>query len=162
MDPENERIRGYLQSQAGSKGVDVLVERVREGIADLETAARAVPDEAFEAIPPEDSWSPRDCLTHAVGSNMGIGAQILHVAWTGALPESNEAEVPEDAEGMLARHGEAMESLYVHVLEADPEANLEVKWEHPQFGPLNWREWLLFLRIHSKDHAQQLSGMTKG
>ena len=29
--------------------------------------------------------------------------------------------------------------------------------EHPFFGPLTWREALLFLRLHDLDHAGQLS-----
>ena len=28
--------------------------------------------------------------------------------------------------------------------------------EHPMFGPLNWRETLLFMRLHDLDHAGQL------
>ena len=28
--------------------------------------------------------------------------------------------------------------------------------EHPFFGPLNWRETLLFMRLHDLDHAGQL------
>jgi hypothetical protein len=28
--------------------------------------------------------------------------------------------------------------------------------EHPMFGPLTWRETLLFTRLHDLDHAGQL------
>ena len=46
-----------------------------------------------------------------------------------------------------------------HIRAADPNANLDTKWRHPMFGDLNWREWLLFLRIHAQDHARQLEKM---
>jgi hypothetical protein len=39
---------------------------------------------------------------------------------------------------------------------ADPRARLDATVEHPFFGPLNWRETLLFMRIHDLDHAGQL------
>ena len=35
-------------------------------------------------------------------------------------------------------------------------ARLEQTVEHPFFGPLNWRETLLFIRLHDLDHAGQL------
>ena len=42
------------------------------------------------------------------------------------------------------------------MLRADPAARLEDTVEHPFFGPLNWRETLLFIRLHDLDHAGQL------
>jgi hypothetical protein len=33
---------------------------------------------------------------------------------------------------------------------------LDLKWEHPFFGMLNWREWFLFLGVHCTDHAIQI------
>jgi hypothetical protein len=46
--------------------------------------------------------------------------------------------------------------LFERVLRADPLANLERPIEHRMFGPLNWREALLFMRLHDLDHAGQL------
>ena len=37
-----------------------------------------------------------------------------------------------------------------------PPPRLERAIEHPIFGPLNWRETLLFMRLHDLDHAGQL------
>ena len=48
------------------------------------------------------------------------------------------------------------ETLFARVLAADPAAHLERVIEHPFFGELNWREALLFLRLHDLDHAGQL------
>ena len=48
------------------------------------------------------------------------------------------------------------EALFTRVLRADPLANLEHPIEHGMFGPLNWRETLLFMRLHDLDHAGQL------
>lgn len=159
MDPELERIRSYLVAQASEKSVEELIERVREGVRDLEASARAIDPAHYSEVAPGESWTPRACLEHITGSNTVNASQILHVAWTGALPEPEEPDVSGDPADLLASHAEAIESLFVHVLEADPEANLDERWEHPMFGDLNWREWLIFLRIHCRDHARQLGAM---
>ena len=82
------------------------------------------------------------------------------MALTGEMPAREDADLPPEVEPALTKHAEAIDSLYAHVRDADPAAFLDVKWKHPMFGDLNWREWLLFIRIHSKDHARQLAAMT--
>jgi hypothetical protein len=47
--------------------------------------------------------------------------------------------------------------LFQRVRSADPQAQLEVTIPHPFFGALNWRETLLFIRLHDLDHAGQLA-----
>lgn len=155
-----DRIRGYLQQQAAQRTVDELIARVQEGVDDLARAARGVADTALNVIPAGDEWTPIDCLRHAASSNMHVAQQVLYAALEGYLPTDGEPDVPSECEAIIAAHAEALESLYVHVRSADPAANLELKWKHPFFGDLNWREWLLFLRIHSRDHARQLVAMS--
>lgn len=159
LDPEQERIRGYLQQQASAKSIEELIERVQQGVDELHAAANAVPASSLATNPPGDEWSPLDCLRHSVQSNAQASQQILHVALTGERPAGDEPDFGTDREQLIAKHSEAIESLYAHVREADPSAYLDVRWPHPFFGDLNWREWLLFLRIHCKDHAQQLTAM---
>src|SRR5262245_15499896 len=47
-------------------------------------------------------------------------------------------------------------ALFDRVRRADPTAHLERTLDHGMFGALNWRETLLFLRLHDLDHARQL------
>ncbi len=155
-----DRIRGYLQQQAAQRTIEELIARVQEGVDDLASSARGVPEAALTVVPAGDEWTPLDCLKHVASSNMQVAQQVLFAALEGYLPTDGEAEVPSDRERILAAHSEAIDSLYVHVRSADPEANLELKWNHPFFGDLNWHEWLLFLRIHSRDHARQLAAMS--
>ena len=48
------------------------------------------------------------------------------------------------------------EALFERSLRAEPTARLEQSISHGFFGQLNWRETLLFIRIHDIDHAGQL------
>lgn len=157
---EFERIRGYLQQQAAQRTIDELIGRVQEAIDEMAASARAVPDALLTVIPPGDEWAPMDCLRHAAASNMHVAQQVLFAALEGTLPTDPEPELPADRETILAKHAEAIDSLYEHVRAADPGANLHLKWKHPFFGDLNWREWLLFLRIHARDHSRQLAAMS--
>jgi len=159
--PESERvrIREYLVAQAASRSIEELIERVEGGMAELFAAARAIPAERYGEHPPGDAWSPMDCLAHAVGWNLQVATAVLHVALTGERPENGPPELPRDRDRLLEAQAAGNASLYEHVRAADPGAHLEVRWEHPFFGQLNWREWLLFLRLHALDHGRQLAGM---
>lgn len=159
MEPEFERIRGYLQQQAADKSIPELFERVKEGMAELVDAARSVPAAVLSTRPPGDDWAPMDCLKHAVQSNLQVAQDVLHVALTGSRPGEPEPELAPDRDVLIAAQESSLESLWAHVSEADPQSNLHITWPHPFFGELNWREWLLFLRIHAKDHARQLTAM---
>jgi len=158
-DAEAQRILGYLQQQAAEKSIEELAVRVREGVDELHAAARTIAPENRELAPEGEEWSPDDCLRHLVGSNIHVSGQVLHVALTGAFSPNDEQPVEGTFEDLIARHDEAIESLFAHVREAAPDAFLDLKWRHPMFGDLNWREWLIFLRIHCKDHARQIAAM---
>lgn len=159
MNPEFERIRGYLQEQAASKTIEELITRVEEGVTELEQAGKSVPEPALRTVPAGEEWSPWQCISHIIDTNLSVGRQVLYAAHTGELPPREEASLPDDAEAAFRQQREAMDSLYAHVRDAQPDAFLDLKWDHPMFGPLNWREWFIFLRIHCRDHARQLNAM---
>lgn len=156
---EFERIRGYLQQQAAEKTIAELFERVKEGMGELIESARSIPPAIIASNPPGDDWSPMDCLRHAVQSNLQVAEDVLHVALTGDRPGGPEPDLAADREALIAAQEASLESLWAHISEADPQSNLHVTWPHPFFGELNWREWLIFLRIHAKDHSRQLNTM---
>lgn len=156
------RIREYLQVQASQRTTEELIQRVQEAAAELAVAARAIPAETYGRTHAGENWSPRECLEHIVGQNAEVAQRVLYVALTGEQPaQQGSLDVPSTRDGALAKQQDALDSLYDHVRGADPAAFLDLKWEHPFFGDLNWREWLLFLRIHCKDHERQLQKMAE-
>jgi hypothetical protein len=85
----------------------------------------------------------------------------------GALPPPISDTVPGGARSGLADAEEywqvfsaRREALLERVLRAAGDENLEIKIVHNQFGPLSWREWLLFMRVHDLDHMRQLQAVT--
>lgn len=163
-EPNAQRIRDYLKTQAAEKPLSVLVERVREAVDELVAEAKAFePTELSTEVRTDngdsDAWTPLACLQHVLASNAHVGREVLYVAHTGELPPNEDEAIPDDREALLAMHAEAMDSTYIHLADADPDANLVTTWQHPMFGDLNWREWFLFLRVHARDHTQQLQAM---
>jgi len=70
----------------------------------------------------------------------------------GGVPE-HAARTAEEWCRALARDREA---LFERVRAASPDGRPDRTIEHGMFGPLTWREALLFLRLHDLDHAGQL------
>ncbi len=60
---------------------------------------------------------------------------------------------------MLAEIEALRKQLIAVVLQADPQAHLDIVWGHNEFGKMNWREWLLFARVHTLDHARQMQAI---
>jgi len=70
-----------------------------------------------------------------------------------------QAPVGATREQMLADIEALRERLIAVVLRSDPNAHLDIVWGHNEFGNMNWREWLLFARVHTLDHARQLQAI---
>ena len=156
---EAARIRDYLRKEAAAHSIEELIGLVEEGAAELDAAANALPESELGDRPEPESWAPLECLSHVVQWNVISAQQVLWVALSGELPAEEEVALPPDRRGLLDLNRNALDSLYVHVREADPMGFVETTWQHPFFGDLNWREWLLFLRLHCRDHARQLASM---
>ena len=100
-------------------------------------------------------------MAHVLSAGAHFGGGIARILDGGTAAElrgaASEANAPQRTAAewwdLLARD---RASLFERVLRADPQAHLDRVIEHGMFGPLNWRETLLFLRLHDLDHAGQL------
>jgi hypothetical protein len=158
------RVRSYLASQAMRRTPEQLVEALREAHQQFLAATAAVPDAAFRMVPREGEWSAADVLAH-VRSIAGFEERsICGVIERGEQPRNvNDAleHAPTGAtrEQLLADIERLRERLIAVVLQADPKAHLDIVWGHNEFGNMNWREWLLFARVHTLDHARQMQAI---
>jgi hypothetical protein len=161
MTEEALRIRSYLSAQAAKLAPAAMVEKVRAAMAELGAAAAAVPPRRFGERPTPDEWSANEVMAHVVATHAYFGGGIVSILDDRPLPGRMEGQGVEGAplcaaeawSEVLAR---ARAALFERVLAADPAARLERTIEHGMFGTLNWRETLLFLRLHDLDHAGQL------
>ena len=153
-----DEIRETLRRDAADLSTEDLISRVRVAVDAVAAAVRAFDTPALNRSADGD-WTPLKCLSHLVESNSRHAQQILYVALSGELPPGAPFGLPVDSEDLVAMQNEATESLFAHVREAAPDGFLQVTWPHASLGELNWREWLVFLELHSSDHARQLTAM---
>ena len=158
------RVRSYLASQAMKRTTEQLVDALREAHQQFLTAAAAVPDDDFRTIPKEGEWSAADVLAHVCAIAAFDERSISGVIERGEQPMDVEdalEKAPSGAtrEQLLADTERYRERLIAVVLQADPQAHLHIVWGHREFGKMNWREWLLFARVHTLDHTHQMQAI---
>ncbi len=158
------RVRSYLASQAMRRTPAQLVEALREAHQQFLAATAAVPDAAFRTVPREGEWSVADVLAHVRSIAAFDERSICGVIERGEQPANVDDQLeqaPTNAtrEQMLADIEALRERLMAVVRKADPQTHLDIVWGHNEFGNMNWREWLLFARVHTLDHARQMQAI---
>jgi hypothetical protein len=161
MTGEQERIRGYLKAQGARQTPGEIVAKVEAAMAELGAAARAVPVARFAERPGPEEWSANEVLAHVVAADRYFGGGIIAILEGRPAPARGggrgfEGAPLRGAQAWLEILAGQRRTLFERVRAADPAARLDVTIEHPFFGPLNWRETLLFSRLHDLDHAGQL------
>jgi hypothetical protein len=165
MDEEQARIRGYLVAQGAKLTPAAMVEKVRQAMGDLKAAAAAVPATRFGERPAPEEWSGNEVMAHVLAADLYFAGSIVSVLDGGSpIPRSDGRSVRRVIEEAPTRPAEAWcgllaeqrGALFAKVLAADPAASPDARIDHPMFGPLTWRETLLFTRLHDLDHAGQL------
>ena len=159
------RVRRYLATQAMRRTPAQLVEALREAHHQFLTALAAVPDAAFRTIPREGEWSAADVLAHVRTITAFDERSICGVIERGEQPPNVDdalEQAPTNAtrEHMLADIEALRERLIAVVMQADPQVHLDIVWGHNEFGNMNWREWLLFARVHTLDHTRQMQAIS--
>ena len=160
------RIRSYLASQAIKRTPAQLVEALREAQQQFLAAMALVPDASFHTRPREGEWSAADVLLHLRTMAACDASAIPMVIERGEQPpDIQDTIVPAPPEvtraGLLADLEAQRERLSACVLHADPQAHLDMLWGHPEFGRMHWREWVLFARVHTLDHARQVQAIAE-
>jgi len=158
------RVRSYLASQAMRRTPKQLVEALQEAQQQFLTATAAVPNADFRTIPGEGEWSAADVLSHVCSISAFDERSIC-----GVIEHSEQPKDVDDAlepapsgitrEQLLEEIERYRERLIAVVLQADPQTHLDIVWGHNEFGKMNWREWLLFARVHTLDHARQMQAI---
>jgi len=166
METEFQRIRGHIISQAAGLTPAELAEKVRVGTAQLHAIAAAVPVAHFAQRPGPNDWSAAEVYTHILAMNEHGAQAIEGILDAGVQPPpisdvvTGEARADlADAEAYWQVYIARREALLARVVRAAGDERLEIKIVHNWFGPLNWREWLLFMRFHDLDHMRQLQAI---
>lgn len=163
---EAERIRSYLIAQAAKLPLPSLIEKVRTDTTPLKDAAAIVPADRFTERPAEGEWSAAEVWTHILEMNEHGAKAIPAIIARGEIPPRADDVISGETRAGLstgqdyyANYLSRRETLLTYVASATGDEHLDVKIHHFMFGDLNWREWLLFMRVHDLDHLRQLQSI---
>jgi len=166
--PEAQRIRSYLLTQAARLSIPELVEKLRRDVLPLRDAAGRVPPDRFHEQPAPGEWSAAEVFTHVLEMTEHGDAAISAILAGGQPPARVRDAVSgavREGLGSAEDYWQVFETLrepfYARVLRARGDEHLEVKIVHSTFGPLSWREWLLFMRVHDLDHMRQIQAIAE-
>ncbi|HZU76494.1 MAG TPA: DinB family protein [Dehalococcoidia bacterium] len=152
------RVREYLVTDAARLSIPEIIEQVRAGEPALRAACAAMPAARFAERPGPDDWSAAEILAHLLEWNERHALQIVGLLERGTAPADDAVATPalQSADEFWAGLDACRSRLFARVLAARGDEHLNATHDHMWFGPLNWREWLLFLRIHDRDHLRGL------
>src|SRR5262249_62076567 len=102
MTAEQQRIRSYLQSQGAKQTPGEIIAKVEAAMADLATAARAVPAARFAERPEPEEWSANEVLAHVVAADAYFGGGIVAILENRPAPTRGEGHGMENAPSRTA------------------------------------------------------------
>ncbi len=153
-----EQALSYMRHQA-TKSMDDLAALMERTAADCALCLEDVSEEQA-GFQYDQEWSMKEVLGHMIESGKGVNREIANLVED--RPSAREARmgVVAGADRTLEEMCQMLTDLWAEtgrLVASLPEAgNLERTWEHPAFGPLNFREWIAFQRLHAMDHVQQM------
>ena len=160
LNPEFARIRGYLNAQGAKLSPEQIIGKVQEAMGQLRAAATAVPAARFTDPPAPNEWSANEVMAHVVEAGRLFGGAIVRVLDGQPPGQPRDAAARDATPRPLSEWWTLLErdrdALFARVRSVHPMSRLEATIPHPFFGALNWRETLLFMRLHDLDHAGQL------
>jgi uncharacterized damage-inducible protein DinB len=149
----------YLVHQ-GRKDMSAIAEVIERERRRLVEVLANVSQEQAEFVPSAGQWSIRDVAEHVAAAERGVVEIIARLAGVAAPPEGPPAVGQSLTE--LRQHLSSVRSQLLGVVGSLPQdANLGAKHDHPFFGPLNWKEWLAFQRVHDGDHIEQIEAIRR-
>jgi hypothetical protein len=159
------RILGYLRSQAAKLTIPQLADKLRADAMPLRDVASGMPVERFRRPPGDGEWSAAEVWSHVLDMSERGSSSILAII-AGDLPAQVSDRISGEERAHLGGPDDywreferGRERFYGEVVQARGDEHLDVPMMHPSFGALNWREWMLFMRVHDLDHLRQMQAI---
>lgn len=154
------RVTSYVAHQA-AKEPGAIKEVIQKGQDQLLGLIDGLSEGQAAFKPGPDDWSVLEVLQHLIESKRGVARRCVLLARgetpaplgaIGTIDREPPASLAQARSALEAAHGESL----AFADSISPATNLEARFEHPMFGPLNCREWAVFQRVHDGDHALQI------
>jgi DinB superfamily len=157
---ERERLRSYLAGQSAKLSAADVRRRVDEAATDFFTAVALASDATARTAPAAGEWSVAEIVDH-VAVTLDDVTGIVRALSSGRRPAGPmTSHDPASAALPYAELVARLRRSHAAVLDLlgtlDGEPHLDLRIPDGDFGELNWKGFALILRLHYKDHAQQV------
>ncbi len=153
-----EQALSYIRHQA-ARSMDDLAALIERTAADCARCLESV-SEKQAAFRYDEEWSIKEVLGHMLDSGKRVNNEIANRVENSPSGKEARMGVSSGADRPIGELRRALADLWSEtgrlVASLPEDGNLERTWEHPAFGPLNFREWVAFQRLHAMDHVQQM------
>jgi len=149
--PDNDqaRLQSYLAAQSAKLSADEIRERIESAAAEFFGMLDGITDAAAHTRPATGEWSIADILDH-----LALTMQDAAHAFQDHQPRPGQAARP--VAELLARLRNAQAGVSEFLAAQGAEPNTEVRVAESYFGETNWKGYALILRLHYRDHAEQV------
>jgi len=160
-DAVSARLKSYLASQSAKVSTADLRVRLDEAAQEFLAAAATCDAARAHRRPAPGEWSVAEIVDH-VTLTLEQVADIIRTLLRGVRPSPmTVALAPANAdrplENLLDRLRRSHAALGEVLGAQGGEFHTDVRVADPEFGEINWKGYALILRLHYKDHAQQIA-----
>jgi hypothetical protein len=153
-----EQALAYVRHQAAKSMGDLAVLMERTAVDCARCLEGVSEDQATFRC--DQEWCIKEVLGHMLASGGGVNREITNLVKGSPPSREGRMGVVMGADRPIEELRQALAELWAEtrrlVASLPEEGNLERTWDHPAFGPLNFKEWVAFQRLHAMDHIQQM------
>ena len=161
--PDNDqaRLQSYLAAQSAKLSAGEIRERIASAAAEFFGTLDGITDAAAHTRPATGEWSIADILDH-LALTMQDAADIMRTLAAGKPARAFQDHQPRPGQAarpvaeLLARLRNAQAGVSEFLAAQGAEPNTEVRVAESYFGETNWKGYALILRLHYRDHAEQV------
>ena len=148
----------YARHQAAKSLADLAALMERTG-ADCGRCLEGV-SEAQASFSHGEEWSMKEVVGHMLVASLSINREIANLVEGRPVSQPGRTGLTAGGDRPIEELRLALADLWAEtgglVASLPKGGNLERTWDHPWFGPLNFKEWIAFQRLHAMDHVQQM------
>ncbi len=150
--------------EAKAHEVQDYVDTLHAGRRMYASTLESLPEAAFVAQEPingEENWSAGQVMTHLVtaqGNMLGMAREGLGLEPVAAQEPGDMTAQPTraDVQALLAQLNDSFDTFVANI---PADAALDNPIEHPHFGSMSPRAWLMLSTLHEGDHLNQIRAL---